>query len=244
MQELDSENLVRIVYQDEYYVVVYKPVKMAVHRSFMSEDTEFLLQTVRDMVGKFVYPVHRLDRATSGLVVFALTSEANSALAEVFQDGGMTKHYMAVCRGWLDDSASITHALKRLDPKGKKIKDSEPQESRTDYRVLHRFELPYSTSSFPTSRYSVAEIKLYTGRRHQIRRHFAHISHHLIGDTVYGKGIHNRLFREKLGIDRLLLTAVNLEFDHPFTNARVRCSIEPDPEFQRLLKLPETVSVD
>lgn len=208
-----------ILYQDEWLVAVDKPSGLLVHRSEIDRhETRFAVQLVRDRIGRRVYPVHRLDKPTSGVLLFALSSEVARDLGAAFSDGRLSKRYLAVARGWSEEAGRIDHALKDL-PDGvseyRRNGERAPLEAVTDYRRLAMVELPYAVDRFPTSRYSLVELTPATGRKHQLRRHLKHLSHPIVGDTSYGKSKHNRLFAEELGCRRLLLHALELGFEHP-----------------------------
>ncbi|AMV73291.1 tRNA pseudouridine(65) synthase TruC [Desulfuromonas carbonis] len=210
-----------LLYRDADYVIVHKPAGLLVHRSPIdSRETRFALQLVRDLVGMRVYPVHRLDKPTSGILAFGTSGEAARRLAELFAAGQVEKTYLAVARGVVPDCGVIDHPLvEELDRYGDPLAepDKGPQQAVTAYRRLASVELPFAVGRYPTSRYSLVEARPKTGRRHQLRRHFKHLLHPLIGDTKYGEGRHNRFFREEFGCNRLLLAAVELAFVHPST---------------------------
>lgn len=207
----------KILFLDNHYIAVDKPPGMLVHRSMLARhETRVVLQTLRDQIGRHVYPIHRLDRATSGVLLFGLNPDAARQLSPRLQTEAVKKTYRAVTRGWLDSAGSIDHPVRDRDEGG------AAKPAITCYRKLAQIELAASVDRYPTSRYTLAEVRPLTGRRHQIRQHFKHISHHLIGDTTYGNGKHNRFFREQLGIWMLLLRATTLEFLHPYTGATLR----------------------
>ena len=216
----------QILYQDEYYVAVDKPAGLLVHRSPIARDRVFALQLLRDQLGRRVYPVHRLDRATSGVLVFGLSGEAAMRLAGAFGARRVRKRYLAVVRGWVEPSGLIDHPV--ADEEG----SGAAQAARTAYRRLATVELPFAVDRYPSARYSLVEVEPLTGRRQQIRKHFKHISHHLIGDTTHGNGRHNRFFRNRYGIRRLLLMAQRLEFAHPYRDRRVAVAAPPDRDWQ------------
>lgn len=191
-------------------VAIDKPESLLVHRSRLSHDHVFALQLLRDQIGRRVNPVHRLDRATSGVLLFALSSEIAGALASLFATRNVRKTYLAVVRGLVDETGVIDHPLREDG-------QTEPKEAVTSYTRLADVELPFTVDKYPTARYSLVQVRPHTGRTHQIRRHFKHISHHLVGDTTYGRGEHNRFFREQYGVYRLLLHAGELALDHPVT---------------------------
>jgi len=218
-----------LLFRDEHFVAVHKPPGLLVHRSWLAQDERFLLQMVRDHIGQYVYPVHRLDRATSGVIVFGLSSQAAERLHTAFEQHAPEKRYRAVVRGWPAETGAIDHPLD--DPESGKAR--RPALSR--YRVLAKIELPEPVDRYPTARYGLVEVRPVTGRRHQIRRHLKHISHPIVGDTTYGKGRHNRFFREHFGINRLLLRAESLEFEHPYSGEHVLIQAAPESDWEDLM---------
>lgn len=216
-----------VLYRDEDFIVVDKPAGLLVHRSWISSDTEFVLQRLRDQIKRRVYPVHRLDRPTSGALAFALSAAAARELATIFRARLAVRRYLAVVRGYTELEGTVDYPL-REEP------DKPAQDAVTHYRRLATIELPVAVSRYPTSRYSLVEVALVTGRRHQIRKHFAHIFHPLIGDTSHGEGRHNRLFRERFGIQRLLLHAHFLGFPHPYSGLETAIAAPLPPELADL----------
>ncbi|KJZ12861.1 MULTISPECIES: pseudouridine synthase [Halomonas] len=204
-----------ILYQDDDLVAVHKPSGLLVHRSALARgEREFLLQRLRDQLGQRVYPVHRLDRPTSGVMVFALSSDMARRLAEAFTERQVTKRYLAVVRGIGPETERIDRALREED--GSRPKAEMPaMPAITEVRRLDSVELPVRIDRYPQVRYSLMEARPLTGRRHQIRRHLSGIGYPIIGDAKHGKGNHNRFFRDSLDCDRLLLAATSLEFEHP-----------------------------
>jgi tRNA pseudouridine65 synthase len=225
-----------LLHRDESLVVVNKPSGLLVHRSPVDRhETRFALQLLRDQLGCRVYPVHRLDKGTSGALVFALDRASAATLAAAFAGRAVGKTYLAVVRGWPADAGAIEHPLVPLTD------DYAPtsgpaREARTEFRTLGRTELALRVDRYPTSRYALVQLRPDTGRRHQLRRHLAHVSHPIIGDSTYGKGRHNRLFAERYGVRRLMLACVRLEFDHPRTGRRLEVVADPGPEFERLAR--------
>lgn len=217
-----------ILYLDEHLVAIHKPPGLLMHRSPISRDRVYVLQTLRDQLGQHVYPVHRLDRATSGVLVFALDPESARQMTQQFERRSVDKRYLALARGWIDEQGLIDHPV--ADDQG----NQAPQPAQSTYRRLARVELPIHVDRYPSSRYSLAEVRPLTGRHHQIRKHFKHISHHLIGDTTHGNGRHNRFFRERFNIHRLMLTASRLEIDHPDSGERLSLRGAPELEWQQL----------
>ncbi|MDG3088874.1 tRNA pseudouridine(65) synthase TruC [Vibrio hannami] len=230
--------MLEIVYQDEYLVAVNKPAGMLVHRSWLDKhETQFVMQTLRDQIGQHVFPLHRLDRPTSGVLFFALSSEVASKVMPMFAYHEMQKTYHAVVRGWIEEGDTLDYPLKEeLDKIADKFadKDKEAKEAVTVYKPLAKVEVPHSTGRFPTSRYSLIEMQPKTGRKHQLRRHMHHLSHPIIGDTTHGDGKHNRLFREHYDARRLLLHASELKLIHPFTGKELVIKATFDDIWNRL----------
>ncbi|HEV8583112.1 MAG TPA: pseudouridine synthase [Thermoanaerobaculia bacterium] len=198
------------LYRDDFLLAVNKPSGMAVHRG-LARERIVVLQSVRASVGSRLYPVHRLDRATSGALLLALDPATARRLQEKLQAGEVEKRYLALVRGIPPESGVIDHPVPR-SPGGPRVP------AVTVFRRLAVFE-----------RYALVEARPLTGRFHQIRRHFKHASHPLIGDVHYGKGEHNRLFRERFGLHRLALHALELAFAHPETGEKLRI-FAPVPE--------------
>lgn len=217
-----------ILHLDSHLVVVNKPAGLLVHRSAIDRrETRFALQEVRDRIGRRVYPVHRLDKPTSGALLFALSPEAARAMTDQFAAGAVRKRYLAVVRGHVDDAGVIDHPLAEepdamTDARADRNKG--PQPAVTEYCCLARVELPYPAGRYATSRFSLVQAFPETGRRHQIRRHLKHVSHPIVGDTTHGDGRQNALFRAHLGCSRLLLAATGMAFAHPCTGERMMIS--------------------
>jgi len=216
-----------ILYHDDHVVVVDKPSDLLVHRTAVDGDNDAALQRVRDQLGQWLYPVHRLDRPTSGALVFALSPSAAQRLAEEFRGDGVAKHYLAVVRGWPPVSGCIDRALR--PDKGKPARASW-----TRYARLTTTELAIPVSRYPTARYSLVMAAPDTGRYHQIRRHLNGISHPIVGDVARGDRHHNRFFREHFGSDRLLLHAWRLAFRHPATRGWQVVDARPPASFQAI----------
>lgn len=276
--------VLNILYQDEYMVAVDKPAGLFVHRSYMDKgEIYFALQLVRDQVGQYVYPVHRLDRPTSGVLLFALTKEVATKLSEAFankssqaqftsdteitgkvqdntrtskgfqqehaegltidknidgSDLAMVKTYYALARGHLAIPADlIDHPLKeKLDKLGDKnvSRDKPAQSAQSYYQVKQQASLPIKVGKFDSVRYSLIRVRPITGRRHQIRRHLAHLRHPIIGDINYGDNKQNPFFIEYFGFKRLMLIAKSLEFNHPVSNERIKISAPFDEQWQQV----------
>ena len=228
-----------ILYRDEHIVVIDKPPGLLVHRSEIDRhETRFAIQILRDQIGQYVWPAHRLDRGTSGVLLFGLSKEMASQLGRQFEAGTVKKHYLAVVRGYPPASGSIDHALTRqrdaYEFQGERS-STEAQAALTHFRKLAEIELPVQVDRYPSSRYALLTLEPVTGRRHQIRRHLKHIAHPIIGDATYGKGRHNRYFAEQLGCQRLLLACVELAFDHPIDGRRLNVKAPVSGEFAATL---------
>lgn len=201
---------VQVLHHDASLIAVNKPTGLLTHPGW-GRDRATALSEARALAGRWVYPVHRLDRATSGVLLFALDSQTAGELQCQFRDGGVHKRYLALVRGIPPAQGVIDHAIPR-QPKGPRVP------AVTHYLRLGVYE-----------RYATVEARPETGRLHQVRRHLKHIDHPIIGDTTYGKGEHNRLFRRRFGLHRLALHALRLELRHPKTGALL-CLEAPVPE--------------
>lgn len=218
----------QILYQDEHLIAINKPHGLLVHRSAIAADaSEFAVQILRDQIGQKVYPVHRLDRKTGGVLLFALNDEANSQLQQAFMNKEVSKKYLAIVRGFTPEKGTIDYPLT--------TDDGRTQDAVTHYSTLQQFEIPVPIGKFETSRYSLVEVIPETGRMHQIRKHFAHIFHPIIGDRPYGCNKQNKLFLEKWQMNTMLLHASELEFKKPFSDEIIIVKAEVQEEFKRVL---------
>ncbi len=229
-----------IIYHDETLVVINKPSGLLVHRSPIDKrETRFALQLIRDQIGQRVYPVHRLDKPTSGVLLFALNSTAAQQLSDQFAARSVRKSYLALVRGYTASDGLIDYALQeQLDrvADAHASQDKPAQAAVTAYRCRDQFELPYPMSGHTTSRYSLLDLFPSTGRKHQLRRHMKHISHPIIGDTTHGDGRHNQLFREKFDCQRLLLHAACLEVKHPLTQHPLQFNAPLPADFGQIVQ--------
>lgn len=215
-----------IIYRDEQIIAIDKPSGLLVHRSEIDRhETRFAIQILRDQIGQWVWAAHRLDRGTSGVLLFALSAEMASTLGKQFEAGTVEKKYLVVVRGHPPESGQIHHPLTRQRDDREWTGDrtsNDAQPAVTVFRRLATVELPVAVDRYPGTRYALLEAEPLTGRRHQIRRHLKHIAHPVIGDSTHGKGIHNRFFAEKLNCPRMLLACTGLAFDHPASGERVQ----------------------
>jgi tRNA pseudouridine65 synthase len=223
--------VLEILYQDDEIIAVNKPANLAVHRSkFVGPDDAFLIDLLREQVGGDVYLAHRLDRATSGVLLSARSKEVASALGEQFMGRSVEKRYLAVVRGWPDpESGSIDYALPGS-------RDTGPRKDAiTDYRRLGVVEVPIALGRYENQRYALVLASPRTGRFRQIRKHLAHIHHPIIGDSQHGRGDHNRLFKQYFGSHRLLLHALELSLDHPMLGKRLVIGAGLDDTWQSIM---------
>lgn len=211
-----------ILFQDDQIVVVNKPAGLLVHRSSIDRQaTEFALQIVRDQLGRRLFPVHRLDRPTSGALIFAFSSSVARKLSLEFIEGRVVKTYLAVVRGNPPFSLTVDYPLKqgvRSKTDSRERLEKPKQEAVTIISTVSSVELPVCVDKFPTARYSLVKAQPKTGRTHQIRKHMHHIGHPIIGDVNYGVGKHNRFFKDQLGCGRMLLACTEISFLHPKKN--------------------------
>lgn len=232
--------MLEILHRDDYLVAIHKPAGLLVHRSMIDRhEQRFAVQLLRDQLGRHVYPVHRLDKGTSGILLFGLDPHSAASLGQRFERGDVGKRYLAIVRGHPPAEGLIDHPLScRTDayaPRGHTRPDrpgDETQTAQTRFRSLATVELPYAVDRYPTSRYALVALMPITGRRHQLRRHMKHLSHPIIGDASYGKGRHNRFFAAHYGCQRLLLACVGLCFEHPATNEQLELRARPSPDFE------------
>ena len=229
-----------ILYHDTDLVAIDKPANLLVHRSEIDRhETRFAVQLLRDQIGQKVWPAHRLDRGTSGVLLFALSPQVAAAVGEQFASGSVSKRYLAVVRGHPAESGSIDHPLSRqrddYEFQGERSSQAA-QPALTHFRRLATTEIPVAIERYPHSRYALLELTPVTGRKHQIRRHLKHIAHPIIGDSTYGRGRHNRYFAEHLGCHRLLLACSALRLQHPVTQEQLALRAPLSGELATLLE--------
>ncbi len=201
--------MLEVLQQDERLVALSKPSGLVVHRSQLAPERDTCQRRLRDQLGRWVWPVHRLDRGTSGVLLFALDSATAHVLAEAFAERRVRKTYLAVTRGWAPDAGEVDHALAPAQGAG------PPAPAVTRFACLARVELPHAVGRYASARYSLVRAEPLTGRGHQVRRHLRHVDHPIVGDVTWGDSRHNRFFRERFGLRRLLLHALRLELHHP-----------------------------
>jgi tRNA pseudouridine65 synthase len=221
-----------ILYQDDALIAVNKPAGLAVHRSKMVGNAEtFLIDVLREQVGGTTYLAHRLDRATSGVLLIARSTEVAAALGEQFMGRDVHKRYLAVVRGWPEPSeGAIDYPLPGSRETGPR------RDAQTDYRRLDTIEVPIELGRYPQQRYALVLAEPQTGRFRQIRKHMAHIHHPVIGDCQHGRSDHNRLYKQYFSCHRMLLHAWRLSFRHPVDGRPMTLEAPLDDAFNGLLE--------
>lgn len=226
-----------ILYRDDSLIAINKPAGMLVHRSWLDKhESVFAMQTLRDQIGQHVFPAHRLDRPTSGVLLFALNAETARIVSEQFEQHQVQKSYLAVVRGYLSGEDRIDYPLKvQLDKIADKFsQEKAPQVAITDYQGLATVEMPYPAGKFSSARYSLVQLFPKTGRKHQLRRHLKHLFHPIMGDTNYGDLHQNRALTAHTGCDRLFLHANQLSITHPHKLQKITINAPLDSQWQRL----------
>ena len=222
-----------ILFEDDHILAIYKPAGYFVHRTKLDYQAETLVMPLlRDQIGQKVYPVHRLDRKTPGLLLMAKDEESQKAFNDMFMAGSVKKTYLALVRGWAPESFEIDYAIE--NDRGKL------QEALTLGKSIAQYEIPISSGKHPTSRYSMVELYPQTGRQHQLRKHMSHIFHPILGDRPHGCNKQNRFFLNQFQLNDMLLHAKNLSFIHPFSGKLVSIDFSPRGEFNRIKKILET----
>jgi len=216
-----------ILIETEELIAINKPHGLLVHRSRIAKDaTEFALQLLRDQIGQRVYLAHRLDRKTSGVLLFGKSKQVEAELQQLFSQRKMKKQYLAIVRGYVEESGSIDYALEH---------DGKVKEAITHYNSLDTFELPLQTARHPSSRYSYLSLRPETGRFHQLRKHMAHIFHPILGDRPHGCNKQNRMWKEQYGLTEMMLHAEELEFDYAGRHYSIKASLSNS--FQKTLEI-------
>jgi tRNA pseudouridine65 synthase len=222
--------MLEIIYEDEDLIAINKPHGLLVHRSSIARDAEeFAIQLLRDQIGQKVYPVHRIDRKTSGVLLFAKNEEMNSRLQVMFMNNEVRKKYHAIVRGYTPEIGEIDYPLKNEN--GKSL------EAKTNYKLIEKFEIDLPNGKHATSRYSLIKVTPESGRMHQIRRHMAHVFHPIIGDRPHGCNKQNKLLLEAFGLKEMMLHASLLSFIHPVKNENIEISANASSTFEEILKI-------
>ncbi|MBS0516535.1 MAG: pseudouridylate synthase [Proteobacteria bacterium] len=231
MTPANLKSAIEIIHEDGELLAVNKPVGLLVHKSKIANDeTDFLLDRIKQQAGANLYLAHRLDRATSGVLLLAKSREIAGELGRAFMAREVTKKYLAVVRGWPADEGAIDYPLPGVREHGPR------KPALTRWRTLATTTVPIEMGRYPEQRYALVEALPETGRYRQIRKHFHHVSHHIVGDTSHGRGDHNRLWRIHFGMHRMLLHAWRLEFVHPMSGTRMALVARPDPVWLKVLE--------
>ena len=224
-----------VVYLDPYLVAIDKPPGLLVHRTGLDAgETRFAMQLLRDQLGRYVWPVHRLDKGTSGLLMFALDADTARLMGQAFESGnGLHKTYQAVVRGWPADDGFIDHPLRRMPDDARNAAGQRElvQSAQTRFRTLARLTLPLPQGAFEHTRLALLALQPLTGRRHQLRRHMKHIAHPIVGDATHGKGPLNRAVADHIGLQRLWLHAAGLRLTHPVRGDELLLQAPSGPEW-------------
>jgi tRNA pseudouridine65 synthase len=228
-----ADDALSILYDDGDLVAIAKPAGLLVHPSSLDAHEErSALKLLRDQLGAWLWPLHRLDKGTSGVLLFARSAEGAREWGLAFEQGLVRKRYLALVRGWPPEAGEVDQPLAR-DPELPSAGQARLP-ALTRYQRLACFEWPFSVDGrHPTSRYALMAVEPVTGRRHQIRRHFKHIAHPLVGDTTHGKGAHNRGVAGWLGVQRLWLHCEWMEV--PTAKGPLRIDAPCGPEWSVLL---------
>ena len=221
--------MLEILYQDDYLVAINKPHGLLVHRSLIAKDViEFAIQMLRNQIDRYVYPCHRLDRKTSGVLLFAKDKEAQATVNALFQERKIDKEYIAIVRGWTDDQTHIDYALTN--------DNGVIQDAVTDLITLDRSEIDVALGKYSTLRYSLVLLKPLTGRMHQLRKHMAHLRHPIIGDRPHGCNKQNKLFRDRWKMMTMMLHSRELKLPDPFG---ITMNASHSSEYARVLSILE-----
>jgi len=225
-----KERFLEIIYQDDVLIAINKPHGLLVHRSRIAADvTDFALQILRDQIGKRVFPIHRIDRKTSGVLLFGLNNEIVKLVQQEFLNFQIEKKYMAIVRGFFPNKIEVNYPLTN--------DRNKTQEAITFFQKIKQTELDIPFGKHLTSRYSFIEAFPKTGRQHQIRKHLNHLRHPIIGDRPHGCNKQNKLFKEKWNFTTMLLHAKELKFHHPILKKELHLSANFSPEFLQMKKI-------
>ena len=221
-----------IIFEDDYFICVNKSNNVLVHHAYHSRnvaDEDSLLQLINNEIRLKVYPIHRLDRKTSGIILLAKQKEFVSKFQELFSNNEIQKTYYAVVRGFSPDTKIIDSPVKGRDAKVHK-------EALTHLKTLEKITLDTPVKPYDSSRYSFIELLPKTGRMHQLRVHSNKISHPIIGDPKYGDKNHNIMFEENFSCKNLFLHAGKLDFTHPFTVEKLTLKASFPTDWIKLFK--------
>jgi tRNA pseudouridine65 synthase len=218
----------KILWQDDAIIAVEKPAGMLVHPTDLTGRETTCVDVVSEIAGCRVMPIHRLDRKVAGVLLFAKSSAVARVLGSQFQNREVEKHYVALVRGWTEESFEVDHEVPS-------IRGHCKRQATTVFKQLAKTEIAASISKYDTARFSLVSAQPLTGRYHQIRRHLKHVHHPIIGDTVYGRGEYNQFFRRHFDYEGMFLVAVGLKFCHPLSAERVHITCELNADLSQLI---------
>lgn len=222
--------MLEIIFEDDHYIAINKPNGLLVHRSAIARDVEtFAVQELRDQINQYVFPAHRLDRKTSGVLLFAKNKNALSSIRQLFEIKEINKEYFAIVRGFTEPKGLIDYPL--TNEKG------VSKDAITYFETLETSEIPVPLGKFPTSRYSLVKLTPQTGRMHQLRKHMAHILHPIIGDRPHGCNKQNRHFKSTWNSETMFLHAHSMAFIHPLTFSALDIHARVPNEFIRISQI-------
>ncbi|MCJ7934207.1 MAG: pseudouridine synthase [Chryseobacterium sp.] len=219
--------MLEILYRDEHLIAINKPSGLLVHKSFYAGEADtYAIQKLRDQIGQYVYPVHRLDRKTSGVLLFTLDKDTLRIMSDRFATREVEKKYIAILRGWTKEEETIDYDL---------INENEvKQNAITYYHLLQKSEINLPFLKHQTSRYCLVEAIPETGRMHQLRKHFKHILHPILGCRKHGCNKQNKLWLQTFNMTKMMLHAHQLIFNHPVTNEKIVLNATINEEFKRV----------
>lgn len=219
--------MLEILYRDEHLIAINKPSGLLVHKSFYSGEADtYAIQELKKQIGQKVYPVHRLDRKTSGVLLFTLDRETLRIMSDQFATREVEKKYIAILRGWAKEEETIDYDL---------VNENEvTQNAVTHYRRLQTSEIDLPFLKHQTSRYCLVEATPETGRFHQLRKHFKHILHPILGCRKHGCNKQNKLWLQTFGISKMTLHAHQLTFNHPTSGEKITINATIDNDFKKI----------
>ncbi len=225
-----ADEKLSVIYLDDYLVAINKPNRLLVHKTKIAEEQHFFAnKMLKEQLGKEVFPVHRIDRATSGVLLFAFRPEGVAQVQALFNGSAIRKEYLAVVRGFVPEKGITDEPLIKHET-------GVEQTALTEYERLATIELDISVNKYPSSRYSLVRMMPKTGRTHQLRRHFNHMAYPIVGDTKYGDLRHNRMFQREWGVTALLLHARCLSFVSPFDKKEIKIEASLAPDFAKIVE--------
>ena len=228
--------MLEILYQDEYFIAINKPSGLLVHKSkYAGPADEYAVEKLTNQIGKNVHLVHRLDRKTSGALLFALDKDTLKLISDQFMNREVEKKYIAILRGWTKEEETIDYDLTN--------ENEVVQNAITYYRRLQTSEIDLPFRGHQTSRYSLVEAIPETGRFHQLRKHFKHILHPILGCRKHGCNKQNKLWLNTFNITAMPLHSHQLNFTHPISKEAIsiNASLNVNPGF---LEIGEVLSFD